>query len=253
MSQHSSPQYSPSADLPLILASASPRRRELLALLGLPFSVHTSDVEERGDLAPVPAPILAALPPCPVPLDDHPTLRAWRKVADVQAQRNHAPAVLLGADTVVVLAGQVLNKPDNPDHAHWMLRQLSGKVHTVYTGVCVAAPTVADSPATPFGMQLALSVSDVTIAPLDDAMIEAYIATGEPRDKAGAYGIQGLGGRLVQQVQGSYSGVIGLPLGIVQSLLTHAGMPPVYEPLAALQQWLEQQGKDPHACLSALP
>lgn len=253
MSQHSSPQYPTSIALPLILASASPRRSELLALLGLPFSIHTSDVEERGELAPVPAPILAALPPCPVALDDHPTLRAWRKVADVHAQRDHAPAVLLGADTVVVLDGHVLNKPDDPDHAHWMLRQLSGKVHIVYTGVCVAAPTVADSPATPSGLQFALSANRVTIAPLDDVTIAAYIATGEPLDKAGAYGIQGLGGRLVQQVQGSYSGVVGLPLGLVHRLLTHAGMPPVYEPVTVLQDWLIQQGKEPHAWLSALP
>ncbi len=243
-----------SSALPLILASASPRRRELLASLGVDFDIQTSDVEERGDALSVPADVLAALPQCPLPLDDHPTLRAWRKVSDVQQQRGDAsPAVVLGADTVVVLAGQVLNKPESPDHARWMLHQLAGKTHTVYTGVCVAVPTVGDTPATPAGYQLALAASDVTLRVLDAATIDAYVASGEPLDKAGSYGIQGLGGRLVQGVRGSYSAVVGLPLGIVHTLLRQAGIINLNDPTTALQQWLRQQGKDAQVWLSDLP
>src|SRR5204862_4711137 len=117
----------------LLLASASPRRRELLGLLGQPFRAAANDGEER-DHPPPPA-VLAALPACPVPLTTHPTLLAWRKANAACAE---APdSVIIGADTIVVLNGDVINKPRDPAHARALLRRLSGQTHTVYTGMIV--------------------------------------------------------------------------------------------------------------------
>ena len=117
----------------LLLASASPRRRELLGLLGQPFRAVANDGEER-DHPPPPA-VLAALPACPVPLATHPTLLAWRK-ADTACAESPG-SVIIGADTIVVLDGDVLGKPRDPAHARSMLRRLSGRTHTVYTGLAV--------------------------------------------------------------------------------------------------------------------
>src|SRR5215210_7555501 len=117
----------------LLLASASPRRRELLGLLGQPFRAVANDGEER-DHPPPPA-IVAALPACPVPLATHPTLLAWRK-ADA-ACADSPGSVIIGADTIVVLDGDVLGKPRDSNHARTMLRRLSGRTHTVYTGLAV--------------------------------------------------------------------------------------------------------------------
>src|SRR5215212_7977316 len=117
----------------LVLASASPRRRELLGWLGLPFRAVANDGEER-DHPPPPA-LVAALPACPVPLATHPTLLAWRK-ADAACAES-PDGVIIGADTIVVLDGDVLGKPRDPMHARTMLRRLSGRTHTVYTGLAV--------------------------------------------------------------------------------------------------------------------
>ncbi len=220
----------------LILASASPRRRELLALLGYPFRIVTTDAEEDEHLPP--EPVRRDLPFCPVSLHDHPTLRAWRKAGAVLPQVD--AELVLGADTIVVLDDQVLNKPRDAADARAMLRRLAGHEHQVFTGLCLARRN-DQSEAT---FLLDLVSSRVEIAALDAAQIDDYVATGEPLDKAGAYGIQGLGGRLVRQVIGSYTAVVGLPLPATHQLLAEAGIAGLCDPAAAYQEWLNSQGKE---------
>jgi septum formation protein len=228
--------------LQLILASASPRRHTLLEQLGADFAIMPTDAEEAQD--PVPATITSALPACPLPLPDHPTLRAWRKAHAVWQQ--HPGAVVLGADTVVSLDDCALNKPDDAAHARAMLTRLAGRTHTVYTGLCVCAPQQQ--------MPLfELVASEVTLAPLEDAAIAAYVATGEPLDKAGAYGIQGMGGHLVQHVVGSYTAVVGLPLPATHRMLSAAGVARLHNPEDAYTTWLRNQRKEPLPCPPTLP
>jgi septum formation protein len=249
--------FRPSAEL--LLASASPRRRELLGFLGVPFRAVATDGEEQRH-APPPA-VLTALPACPVPLETHPTLLAWRKADAACAE---APgSVIIGADTIVVLDGDVLGKPRDPAQARAMLRRLSGRTHTVYTGLAVMGTAIGDrglgtgnspnllSPI--LSLQLDLVASDVAIAELTDGEIAAYVATGEPMDKAGAYGIQGLGGRLVRSVAGSYTCVVGLPLVTIHRLLTAAGYTQLTDPTEAYLRWIEAQGKEPLACPPTFP
>lgn len=128
-----------------------------------------------------------------------------------------------------------------------MLRRLAGRTHTVYTGV-----TMIDSRA-PCRTLLAVEQSDVAIAQLSDGVIREYVATGEPLDKAGAYGIQGLGGRLVQSVRGSYTNVVGLPLTVMHRLLTEVGVAQLTDPLDAYHRWLVAQGKEPLPCPPTFP
>jgi septum formation protein len=243
----------------LVLASASPRRRELMAWLGLPFRAVANDGEER-DHPPPPA-VVAALPACAVPLATHPTLLAWRKADAACAE---APdSVIIGADTIVVLDGDVLGKPRDPAHARTMLRRLSGRTHTVYTGLVVMGMATGDwgsgtthvpNPQHPMpNAQFDLVASDVTIADLTDAEIDAYIATQEPMDKAGAYGIQGLGGRLVRSVAGSYTCVVGLPLVVIHRMLSAAGYAQLTDPTEAYVRWLDSQGKEPLPCPPTFP
>jgi septum formation protein len=227
----------------LLLASASPRRRELLGWLGQPFRAVANDGEERNQ--PPPPAIVAALPPCPVPLATHPTLLAWRK-ADAACTES-PDSVIIGADTIVVLDGDVLGKPRDTMHARTMLRRLSGRTHTVYTGLAVIEQGLGA------GLLLDLVASDVLIADLSDAEIEAYVVTGEPMDKAGAYGIQGLGGRLVRSVVGSYTCVVGLPLVAIHRLLSEAGYTQLTDPNEAYMCWLESQGKEPLPCPPTFP
>lgn len=232
----------------LTLASASPRRQELLTWLGTPFAVVVTDAEEQD--TPVSPEIIAALPSFPLSLADHPTLRAWRKAHDVWAA--DSAHVVLGADTIVVLDQTVLNKPRDAAHAHTMLTQLAGRVHTVYTGLCVYRAQL-DGDDSCAQMQFDLVASEVTIAPLQADEIAAYVATGEPLDKAGAYGIQGLGGQLVRQVVGSYTAVVGLPLPATWRLLAAAGVSGLHDPAVAYRNWLQHQGKEPLSCPPTLP
>lgn len=248
----------------LVLASASPRRRELLRLLGVPFSVVATSAEEESE-HPAPPELLTALPPCELPPAAHPTLLAWRKV--VAAREQATAEVVLGADTVVALAGAPLNKPRNAAHAREMLARLSGQPHTVYTGMCVWAanrcgqqpPAPATTPAprqfpAPAGSYLFdLVSSEVCFAPLSPDDIAAYVASGEPFDKAGAYGIQGEGGKLVRQVVGSFTAVVGLPLPATWRLLTAAGVEGLANPTSAYTHWLQTQGKEPLPCPPTLP
>lgn len=228
--------------LDLVLASGSPRRRELLARFGLPFRIIATDAEEDQH---APDAIVAQLPAVALDLHDHPTLRAWRKA---NAACIEAPGgVIIAADTIVVLDGLVLNKPVDPADARRMLRQLAGRDHTVYTGL-----TLIDQRSTPT-LLFDMVASTVSVADVNDQAIAAYVATGEPLDKAGAYGIQGLGGRLVRAVQGSYTNVVGLPVVAVHRLLASIGLHNLPEPVALYQRWIYDQGKEPLPCPPTLP
>jgi len=178
----------------IVLASQSPRRRELLSLIGIPHEVRPADLDES---------ILPGESPT-----EH-AERLARSKAEAVAARDPA-AVVIGSDTIVVLDGEILGKPRDAGEAATMLRRLSGRTHTVHTAVAVAR-----NGRTVSGVE---SV-EVTFRPLTDAQIETYIATGEPMDKAGAYGIQGYGAVIVERVHGDYFAVMGLALGRLVGLL----------------------------------
>src|SRR5512134_1097486 len=184
---------------PIVLASRSPRRRQLLEMLGLPVIVAAADVQE------------IRLP------RESPSAYARRLARD--KARAVPGALVLGADTIVVVDDDVLEKPEDAEHALVMLRRLQGRRHEVVTSVClIAGGTV----------QEAQDVTAVYFRPADDAMLRAYIATGEPMDKAGAYGIQGYGAALVERIEGDFFSVMGLPVRLVLDLLTRAGTPYVF-------------------------
>lgn len=188
----------------LVLASQSPRRRELLLQLGLAFEVLPAHTDEA---------VLDGEPP-----RDY-VLRVAREKA-----RAVPGEVVLAADTAVVLGGAILGKPEGPDDARRMLRALSGSRHEVLTGVCVRR--AGGGPA----VELERIVStEVVFAPLSGPAIEWYVATGEPLDKAGAYAIQGAGGAFVAEIRGSVSNVVGLPLVETAALLARAGIPLPWE------------------------
>ena len=182
----------------LILASASPRRRELMAYTGLPFEVITADAEEIKTGEP------EAL-----------VMENARRKAQAVGRR-HPNSVVLGADTIVYQSGAVLGKPRDQEDARAMLRRLSGAWHTVYTGVCVIKPNGEQD--------VRCDASRVKFVPLSEADIERYIASGEPMDKAGAYAVQGRAGMFVSRIEGSYSNVIGLPMHLVRDMLHEAGL-----------------------------
>lgn len=181
----------------LVLASGSPRRVELLAGLDLVVDVRPADIDET----PLPDESAAAL--------------VERLASTKAAARRGAGEVALGADTVVVLAGEILGKPVDRDDAVRTLRRLSGRSHEVITGVAV----VDDS-----GTRALRVATVVEFTELTDAQIDWYVATGEPMDKAGSYGIQGRAGAFVERITGSVSNVIGLPLVETLGLLSEAGV-----------------------------
>jgi septum formation protein len=237
MVQHEQPQ---STTTHLVLASVSPRRRELLRYLTPAFEAIATDGETM-ERALVPE-VVAQLPPFDLALQHHPTFIAWRKA--IAAAELGVEGVILAADTIVVIDGDVLGKPRDPDHAQAMLRRLVGRTHTVYTGVIVLRHLADEQPS----LQLALDAADVRMAPVSDDEIAAYVATGEPLDKAGSYGIQGIGGRLVQQVEGSYTCVVGLPLVTTHRLLAAAGVHGLVDPVVAFRRWLADQGRTTPPC-----
>ena len=179
--------------LPLVLASQSPRRRELLATAGIPFTVRAAEVEE----------IRAA--------GEAPEAYARRLArAKAEAAWQGRSEIVLGADTIVVLDPEVLEKPRDSADARSMLRRLSGREHVVITGICLRhfSGVVEDHSAT-----------RVRFICLSEAEIETYVASGEPMDKAGGYAIQGLASKFVDHVEGCYFNVIGLPLSQVYRYL----------------------------------
>ena len=190
----------------VILASQSPRRRELLDLIGIAHEVRPADVDEsvHPDELPVP----------------HCERLARSKAHTLAVQ--HPDAVVIGSDTIVVIDGDILGKPADRVGAIAMLSRLSGRTHTVFTAVAVAHGGVTLS---------GVETVAVTFRTLDDARIAAYVDTGEPMDKAGAYGIQGFGATNVERIDGDYFAVMGLPLGRMVGLMQELGFSYAYGPL----------------------
>ena len=182
----------------IILASSSPRRRELLRMIGLDYRIETSGEEEIQPHGLPPADYVKTL-----------ALQKAQPVADL-----HPQDCVIGADTIVYLEGDILGKPHTPEVAKAFLRRMQGKQHVVYTGVAVLKDGKAD---------VRHCETRVTFAPMTEREIDAYVATGEPLDKAGAYGVQGPGGVFVERVEGNYFNVIGLPLPMLYKMLIDAG------------------------------
>ena len=185
----------------LVLASASPRRRELLEGLDVEFICRPVNLDES---------------PLPGEGPETYTRRLARAKARAKADDGE---VVLAADTTVVLDGALLGKPESPAHAGEMLHSLSGRAHEVFTGVAVHVPQDGGQTAT----RDAVCRSRVWMASLGEEEIDWYVSTGEPLDKAGAYAIQGLGALLVERIEGNYSNIVGLPLPTAQRLLHDCG------------------------------
>jgi septum formation protein len=188
----------------VILASQSPRRRELLALIGVAHEVRPADIDERYVAG------------------ESPRAHAERLAREKATRLGEQDAVIIGSDTIVVVDGDVLGKPSSEADATRMLRRLSGRMHTVMTAVAVAWNGRVVS---------GVEEVDVTFHDLSDADIARYIATGEPMDKAGAYGIQGYGATIVARVEGDYFAVMGLPLQRLVRLLEEIGIRYTFGPV----------------------
>ena len=182
----------------IILASSSPRRRELLSMIGLNYVIETSGEEEVQPHGLPPAEFVKTL-----------ALQKAQPVANL-----HPGDCVIGADTIVYLEGNILGKPHTPDVAKAYLSRMQGKQHVVFTGVAVLKNGKAD---------VRHCETTVTFSPMTEREIDAYVATGEPLDKAGAYGVQGPGGIFVERVEGNYFNVIGLPLPMLYKMLIDAG------------------------------
>jgi len=195
----------------VVLASASPRRADLLRQLGVPFERLVSPEGEQP-------------PPSGSGVGDYAVGAARvkaRAVHDLVVEEGGAVPrghrfVVVGADTVVCERGAVLGKPSGPEEATDMLRRLSGRTHYVYTGLVVVGPGEAKE-------QSGCEVTEVSMRALSAADIASYVACGEPLDKAGAYGIQGRGGRFIERISGCYYNVVGLPLARLSAMLESAG------------------------------
>ena len=179
---------------PLTLASSSPRRRQLLEMLGIPVRVIPSNVPEVRRAVETPVDYVERL--------------AREKALGVRGR------LVLGADTTVVVRDEVLEKPDDAGDALRMLRKLQGRTHQVVTSVALVKGE---------RVHQATDVTNVVFRRMTDDFLRAYVATGEPMDKAGAYGIQGFGAALVERIEGDFFGVMGLPLRLVLALLEEAG------------------------------
>ncbi len=211
----------------LVLASASPRRQELLRNAGISFTVQPADIDETP---------LAGEPPreCAERLALEKALAVWRSQPHDR---------VLGADTIVVVDETICGKPTNADDAARMLRLLSGRVHRVITGVCLVTAVASgqppvdkeDAPRFASPPRYAIQRTEnrelrttsettlVTMSELSDNEIREYVATGEPMDKAGAYGIQGIASRWIPRIEGDYSNVVGLPVALVYRMLHERG------------------------------
>jgi septum formation protein len=215
----------------LVLASASPRRQELLRNAGIPFTVQPADIDET--------PLVGESP-----RDCAERLAREKAFAVFQDQPHH---YVLGADTIVVVDDCILGKPRDAEDAARMLRMLSGRTHAVITGVCLVGPvaegqlpvasktvthTVPPPGSTREGLvtrnrQLATvlsEITEVTMCELSEDEIRDYVATGEPMDKAGAYAIQGIASRWIPRIEGDHSNVVGLPVALVYAMLRERGI-----------------------------
>lgn len=191
----------------IVLASASPRRQELLRNAGISFTVQPADIDEAplaGESAPECAQRLA------------------REKA-VAVFRNNPNSFVLGADTIVAIERLILGKPRDAEDAARMLRLLSGRTHAVITGVCVVEPGARGQRLGASNTVVASSTTLVTMCTISDDEIREYNATGEPMDKAGAYAIQGRASRWIPRIEGDYSNVVGLPVALVYAMLRERG------------------------------
>jgi septum formation protein len=177
----------------LVLASQSPRRAELLRAAGFEFTVRTVDVDESIERQESPEGYVQRL--------------AEKKAMAVAIQPHE---MVLGADTIVALGDEILGKPRDDEHAREMLERLSGRRHEVYTGVCLR---------TAERIRTRFSCTGVWFDEMEAPEIEAYVRSGEPRDKAGAYAIQGLAAKYIPRIDGSYSNVVGLPVDLVHRMM----------------------------------
>jgi septum formation protein len=201
----------------IVLASASPRRQELLRYAGIPFTVQPADIDETPR-------------PGESPRGYAERLAREKALAVAAMQPQH---YVLGADTIVVIDDAILGKPRDPADAARMLRMLSGRTHSVITGVCVVKPEArgqgsgaGDKERLRTGNRDLRTVSEctlVTMCEISDDEIDDYIATGEPTDKAGAYAIQGIASRWIPRIEGDYSNVVGLPVARVYAMLREMG------------------------------
>lgn len=183
----------------IVLASASPRRQELLRSAGISFTVQPADIDETPRAGEAPR-------DCAERLAREKALAVFRI---------RPPEYVLGADTIVVIDGMILGKPRDVGDARRMLRLLAGRTHSVITGVCVFGPAATETTAS--------ETTLVTMCELSDDEIRDYVATGEPMDKAGAYAIQGLASRWISRIEGDYSNVVGLPVALVYRMLRERG------------------------------
>ena len=190
----------PSYNVPmLVLASASPRRQELLRNAKIAFEVQPAHINED-------------------PLPNEPARACAERLAREKAQaigQKRPNDAVLGADTVVVIDHLILNKPSDASDAARMLRLLSGRTHQVVTGVCLVARGQCE---------VTSETTSVTMSEISEQEIAAYVATGEPMDKAGAYAIQGIASRWIPRIEGDYSNVVGLPIALVYKMLRQAGL-----------------------------
>lgn len=218
----------------LVLASASPRRREILTQAGIPFEVQAADFDENKVREALETPdIQNGISDGPSALEDYPAryvrALALKKAQAVAAENADPKCIVLGADTVVVHRGKILNKPADKEEAGRMLARLQGDTHAVYTGValCRGAGRM-DLPVNPCGADGASVLAnfavrtEVVFYPMSDAEIEAYLSCGEYADKAGAYAIQGRMAAYVREIHGDYYNVVGLPLSAVVQALKKA-------------------------------
>ena len=183
----------------IILASESPRRKELLTLMGLDYEIIVSHVEEN--------------PPHGAPPDVYVSALALQKAQAVAAK--HPGDCVIGADTIVWLDGTILGKPHSEENARAYLSKMQGRRHTVYTGVAVITGGVPE---------VRVCTTQVWFAPMSQEEIDWYVSTGEPLDKAGAYGVQGPGSVFVERIEGNYFNVIGMPVPILYRMLLNAGV-----------------------------
>ena len=178
----------------IVLASNSPRRKELLARYGYEFEVIPSHIEETLDSN----------------LSPKENVKNLAKSKCLDVYKNNADKVVIGADTIVVYQNEIFGKPNDRNHAFEMLKKLQGNIHEVMTGICIIGNNKIYNE---------VVVSQVEFYPMSDEEINEYIATKEPNDKAGAYAIQGIGGKYIKRFIGDYDNIVGLPIGLVDQIL----------------------------------
>lgn len=190
----------------LVLASGSPRRKELLKLIGITCPVEVADIDETPLADESPAELVARL-----------ALAKAQAVAAAFAKKGREDLWVLAADTTVAHAGRILNKPESREQAFAMLSELQGSEHEVFGGVCLLNLKQAK-------MHQQVVATKVDFLPMSKELIDRYIATGEPMDKAGAYGAQGYGAQFIKGIQGSFSNVVGLDLALVADWFRQEGL-----------------------------